>query len=149
MFLYGIKENYNMNRTQFLKNLLVGGLSVATGGKVLAKDKAKYLTFDELFIVHDGNSRLIYPRKESMVYKELEKSFINRLDLSKHHKYLPVHQVSISIKEKYTIEDFLVVKYYFECVYAKNDKYTTEGYGVSYRFIKNGEDRMYLEVFLV
>ena len=82
------------------------------------------------------------------MYKDIQKCFEERLDLSKHHTYLPVHSLSIPIKEEYKMEDFLPIKYYFECVYGQMNKYTVEGYDVSYRFIKDSVDRMHLEVFL-
>lgn len=137
-----------MNRKSFLKTLFAGGAAVVVAPQLLATEPNKEFSFDELFIVHDGNNRLIYPRAESTIYKEIQKSFIESLDLSKHHTYLPVHHLSIPIKDRYKFEDFLPVKYYFECVYGMNDKYTVEGYGVSYRFIRDASDRMHLEVFL-
>lgn len=140
-----------MNRISFLKKLFVGGSTAIIAPQLLANEPkavTDVFSFNELFIIHDGNDRLIYPKKESAVYEEIKKSFVERLDLSKHHTYLPVHHLAIPIKDNYKMEDFLPVKYYFECVYGQMNKYTIEGYGVSYRFIKDTDDRMHLEVFL-
>ena len=130
--------------------MFIGGATTIVAPQLLANNNVGKVefTFDELFIIHNGNNILIYPKKDSLVYKEIQKTFIERLDLKKGHTYLPVHHLSIPVKEVYTIEDFLPVKYYFESVYGKMSKYTVEGYGVSYRFVKDGSDRMHLEVFL-
>lgn len=141
-----------MNRLSFLKRLFIGGATTVVAPKLLANDNSnlskKEFSFDELFITHEGNKILIYPKKESLVYQEIQKTFIDRLNVKKHHTYLPVHHLSIQVKETYTIEDFLPVKYYFESVYGKMNEYTVEDYSVSYRFVKDGSDRMHLEVFL-
>jgi len=140
-----------MKRVSFLKKLFAGGAAAIVAPNLLANDPKmanKEFSFNEIFIVHDGNNRLIYPKKESIFYQQVFETFKSRLDLSKHHTYLPVHSLSIPVKDVYMWEDFLPIKYYFECVYGEMQKYTTEGYGVCYRFIKDKLDRMHLEVFL-
>lgn len=141
-----------MNRLSFLKRLFIGGATTIIAPQSLANDNNNFIKkeflFDELFVTHKGNGILIYPKKDSLVYKEIQKSFIDRLETKKHHTSFPVHHLSIQVKEVYTIEDFLPVKYYFESIYGKMNKYTVEGYDVSYRFVKDGSDRMHLEVFL-
>ena len=140
-----------MIRISFIKRLFSGVTAAIITPQLLADNRDivnNKFSFDELFIVHDGNDILIYPKKESVVYKNIEKTFSDRLDLSRHYTYLPVHHLSIPIKDSYTFEDFLPVKYYFECVYGRTTKYTVEGHGVSYRFVKDAPDRMHLEVFL-
>lgn len=140
-----------MNRISFLKKLFAGSAAAIVAPQLLANDPKETKTefsFDELFLIHKGNNRLIYPKKESDFYKKIQSSFSDRLDLTKHHTYLPVHHLSIPVKGKYKWEDFLPVKYYFESVYGQMSKYTNESYGVLYRFIKDRDDRMHLEVFL-
>ncbi|MES2864058.1 MAG: hypothetical protein V4666_08065 [Bacteroidota bacterium] len=139
-----------MNRKNFLRSI-VTGLGVVAVSPLLLANEVKITgeyNFDELFIVHKGNERLIYPKKESLIYKFLEKSFIDRVDSKKHHTYLPVHHLSIPVKERYKAEDFLPIKFYFESVYGKMNKYTFEQHDVIFRLIKDAPDRMHLEVFL-
>ncbi len=140
-----------MDRLSFLKKLFIGGATTIIPVQLLGSEQKEEnieFSFNELFIIHKGNNILIYPNKESSFYKKVQLSFIDKIDLTKHHTYLPIHHLSIPIKEKYKWEDFLPIKYYFESVYGKMSKYTIESYGVSYRFIKDGNDRMHLEVFL-
>jgi len=141
-----------MNRISFLKKLFAGSAAAIIAPQSLVANEPKVtdkeFSFDELFITHKGNDILIYPKKESVFYQQVLQSFNNRLYLSKRHTYLPVHHLSIPVKAMYKWEDFIAIKYYFESVYGKMQKYTTESYGVCYRFIKDKPDRMHLEVFL-
>lgn len=140
-----------MNRLTFIKKLFTGSAVALIAPQVLTGESKKIeeeFSFNDLFITHKGNDRLIYPKKDSDFYNKIKLSFNDRLDLSKSHTYLPVHSLSIPIKETYRWEDFLPIKYYFECVYGRTDKYTIEGYEVSYRFVKDNDERMHLEVFL-
>lgn len=139
-----------MNRKNFLRSL-VTGLSVAAVSPLLLANEVKPTSeydFNELFIIYKGNDRLIYPKKESLIYKFLEKSFIDNIDSKTHYTYLPVYHLSIPVKEKYKVEDFLPIKFYFESVYGKMNKYTFEQHDVTFRLIKDAPDRMHLEVFL-
>ena len=150
VFFQGVKFKI-MNRISFLKKLFAGSTAVIVAPQLLANEPKKTeveFSFDELFLIHKGNRNLIYPKKESEFYKKIQPSFSDRLNLKEHHTYLPIHYLSIPIKQKYKWDDFLPVKYYFESVYGQMSKYTIESYGVSYRFIKDRDDRMHLEVFL-
>lgn len=139
-----------MKRGQFLRSLFTGAAIITTAPQLLSNEPKlidKFL-FDDLFIISKGNDRLIYPKKESLVYKKIEETFKNRVNKDAVATYLPVHHLSIPVKKEYSFDDFMPVQFYFECVYAYREKYTTESHDVCFRFIKDKPDRMHLQVFI-
>lgn len=139
-----------MEKRKFLKGLLAGAgtLAVMPSIQIATKAKKNY-KFEELFSVHSGNERLIYPKPESYIYSKIKSFFSDRIDFSKPHIFLPVHQLSMPVKDVYTWDDFLCIKYYFESIYHRDTFFTSDGSGVCYRFIMDKPDRMHLDVFLV
>lgn len=145
-----------MKRIEFLKRLVAGAFALSSAPALIAsepnKDEPSTFTFDELFRVHPGNDILVYPKASSPFYKQFEEQFAERIDKTKSHVYYPVHSVILPVKEFYTIEDFKPVMFYFDCVYFKKQKFTTEYSGktsdcVCFRFVKDAPDRMHLDIF--
>lgn len=138
-----------MKRSEFLKRFFVGA-SVAVAQPLLTQPSGEEFHHKDIFLESKNNPRLIYPKKESPIYQALEKCFEGRIKPNSGWTYLPVHHLSIPIKERYAMDDFLPIKYYFESVYGRNHIYGIEGHGVAFRFIADSPlfDRMHLEVFL-
>lgn len=114
---------------------------------LLSKDseniKEEY-SFDDLFIVHQNNNKLIYPKKNSILYKKITENISSRIN-SNATVYFGVYDLSFPIKDKYTIDEFMSIKYYFE---SKKASYSNSNlYDVIFRLIKDGEDKMHLDVF--
>lgn len=135
-----------MNRLSFIRKMVFGSVAVAVSHKSLASNTEEY-SFDDIFYVHNGNNILIYPKYDSVFYNRLKESFGHRIAYDRPVVYLPENKLSIPYKDKYRWEDLLPIKYYFECVYQKHQKYAIQN-NVIFRFIRNGDDRMYLETFI-
>lgn len=105
--------------------------------------------FDELFYVHKGNDILIYPKKDSIFYKNLLECVKDRVDLKKSFCYVPKRDMFIEVKDTYTLSDFKHIELYLTSYYMKNTFFTSEwGNGeVFFRFIRKDGDRMYFEYF--
>lgn len=141
-----------MNRLSFIRKFFAGATFVSAGLPLSAReskaDQEEKFGFDDLFVLpYGGNKNLIYPKKDSIFYQRVEETFKDRIDLKYGAVGLPVHYLSIPVKEQYTWDDFLPVQFYFSCVYAKRAYYTHQR-DVCFRFIKDAPDRMHLEVFL-
>ena len=136
-----------MKRRNFLKTFLTGLATIPFYSTLLSKDSEninKEYFFDDLFIVHENNNKLIYPKKDSILYKKITENMSNRIN-SNVTTYLGVYDLSFPIKDKYTIDEFMSIKYYFE---SKKTSYSNSNlYDVIFRFIKDGEDKMHLDVF--
>lgn len=136
-----------MKRISFLKSLL-GGIAIVTSKPFtspISKVKKKF-TFDEIFNTWEGNRNLIYPKKDSQIYKMLEEIFFNKTVLNTTPVYVGVHSLQLPVKNKYTVEDFLPVKLYFESRYCENNRYALEQ-DVVFMFIKDTPYSMHLETF--
>lgn len=136
-----------MKRLQFLKNLFTVTATATLAPALLASKyvKTEY-RFDEIFSVWPTNERLIYPKKDSLFYKQILKSVSGNIS-NKFPTFLPVIQLSIPIKDSYTTDELKPIQYYFECVYSKRQNFAKMN-DVIFRMIKDSEDRMHLDVFL-
>lgn len=136
-----------MKRLQFLKNLFTLTATATLAPSLLASTELKSeYTFNELFTIWPKNERLIYPNKDSSFYKNIEDILGDRITDS-YPTYLPVHQLMIPIKEKYSFDELKPIIFYFENVYSRNQKFGSS-HGVVFRMIKDYSDRMHLDVFL-
>ena len=136
-----------MKRLGFLKRLLSLSASVAVAPMLIASRAVKEnYKFDEIFSVWKGNDRLIYPKKDSIFYQQIEKSVKGNIS-NTFPTFLPVHQLSIPVKSEYSADELKPIQFYFECVYMRKSNFSTMN-EVIFRMIKDSEDRMHLDVFL-
>lgn len=137
-----------MKRLDFLKKLFTVSTVVAFAPAILASETTPTeFKFTDVFKVHEGNPRLIYPLKDSVFYKDLLKTIGERINENATATYLPVHQLYLPVKDKYTLDDLKPIKFYFENVYSERAKFSTQ-YDVVFRMIRTAPDRMHLDVFL-
>ena len=137
-----------MKRSSFLKKMFAGIATFTIAPSLLASDLAKKeYSFDEIFTVWPKNPRLIYPKKESTFYRELENILKGKINPDGHPTYLPVHSLSIPYKEKYTADELKPLKFYFESSSMLGQKLAIQK-DVCFRMIRDKEDRMHLDLFL-
>jgi len=137
-----------MKRSDFFKSIFGVAAVVALPNQLQATESE--FSFDEIFEVHEGNERLVYPKKDSKIYRSI-KELIGAdriLDKKYFTCYLGFHSNVIPIKESYSIADFMPFVLALNSYYKKNDSFSETDKGVFFRMIKETPKTMYFDTFL-
>jgi len=138
-----------MKRIEFLKNIF-SAIVVTVIPKKLHPIKDGEYYFNDIFEIHKGNDRLVYPKKDSELYKQI-KELIGKdriLEGKYFIAYLGYHYNILPLKEKYTIEDFKPFILSTQSYYHKRENFSEYDKEVFFKLFKETPDTMHFDVFL-
>ena len=138
-----------MKRIEFLRSIFSSIAITAIPKNIHPVENQQYY-FNEIFEIHKGNDRLVYPKKDCDIYKKIKELIGGNRILEERYftAYLGYHYNLIPVKEKYTIDDFKPFVLSMQSYHHKRESFSEYDKGVFFRLFKETPNTMYFDVFL-
>jgi len=138
-----------MKRSDFFKSIFGAAAVVALPNQLHAVESEKEYSFNEIFEIHKGNEKLIYPKRDCEIYQKIKELIGNERILEEKYFtcYLPFRYNFIPVKDKYSISDFMPFILCAKSYYQKHWNFSEHEKGVFFRMFKESPEAMHFDTF--